>query len=31
MKKNKLRTALCLLLAGTVLTAFAALASDAGG
>lgn len=30
MKKNKLRTALCLLLAGTVLTAFAALAADVG-
>ena len=31
MRKSKLRTALCALLAGTVLTAFAALAADAGG
>lgn len=31
MKKNPLRTALCLLLAGTVLAAFAALAADVGG
>ena len=31
MKKNRLRTALCLLLAGTVLAAFAALAADTGG
>lgn len=31
MKKSKLPTLLCLLLAGIVLTAFAALAADAGG
>lgn len=31
MKKTRLRTAVCVLLAGTVLTAFVALAADAGG
>ena len=30
MKRTRLRTALCLLLAGTVLAAFVALAADAG-